>query len=675
MARLVNEKFGQYRLIRQIATGGMAEIYLAKSEGISGFEKFVALKRILPNLSEDELFITMLIDEAKIAVRLQHANIAQIFDLGRVDDTYYIAMEFIDGVDLFSLLKRASEYDREVPIDIALYIAEQILAGLDYAHRKVDESGRPLGIIHRDVSPQNVLLSRSGEIKLVDFGIAKAAQRSQSTQAGVLKGKYFYMSPEQAWGDVVDHRTDIFSAGIVLYETLVGQMLYYEEDLTLLIERVRRAEIPPPSTVRPAIDAGLDAIIMRALAPSADSRWPTAQALGAALQRKRFLLGASGNGPIARRLADFVAEILPAPDRNDDSEDESADEITERSPNPLEVALASQRHPGSREGARHSNDVGHDDSLIDEQTVVSGPPGLLTDPGGERFDLDDGFDTTSQLNPLLQRALVSDDEMTPLPAPPTMSLLAPPGPPQGGAPPGPWGPSSSPPRRPWETPPRGQDDGLGATGLEAAAPFGLSGPSRELHRRSPLGLSPLGGPSLPRSARPAWMLPAIGGAALLLVVLVVVLAFQSSAAQPGSLRVVSGPPGARVLVDGARVEGVTPLVVAKLDRSRPHQVQVETDGYEPWQTELVFAERQTEMQVIAVLQQIRGTLRIESAPSGAEVLIDGRTAGLTPATVSHLARDRELTVEVRLRGYRAVRRTIRFGDERERTERIPLEAR
>src|SRR5262249_26260888 len=161
--------------------------------------------------------------EAKIAVRLQHVNIAQIFDLGCIDGTYYIAMELVDGVDLFRILKRASELEIEMPIELGAFVAHEVCAALDYAHTRTDDAGRPLGIIHRDISPQNVLISYAGEVKLVDFGIAKAAQRVQSTAVGVIKGKYYYMSPERAWGDAIDQRSDVFSAGIVLYEMLVGQ--------------------------------------------------------------------------------------------------------------------------------------------------------------------------------------------------------------------------------------------------------------------------------------------------------------------------------------------------------------------------------------------------------------------------------------------------------------------
>ncbi|HRC56376.1 MAG TPA: serine/threonine-protein kinase, partial [Kofleriaceae bacterium] len=281
----MERQFGPYRLVRQVAVGGMAEIHLAKAKGIAGFEKYVALKMIHPNFAEDEQFIDMLVDEAKIAVQLTHHNIAQTFDLGRVGDTYYISMEYVDGADLYKVLRRASEQDIEFPLDVCAFIAKEIASGLDYAHRKRDVTGQQLGIVHRDVSPQNVLLSYAGEVKLVDFGIAKATMKVKQTAAGVIKGKYYYMSPEQSSGGNVDSRSDIFSAGIVLYEMMTGQMLYLEEDLHRLLSMVRRADIASPCTLRPGIPAQLERIVMHALAKSPADRYQSGADLANDLER------------------------------------------------------------------------------------------------------------------------------------------------------------------------------------------------------------------------------------------------------------------------------------------------------------------------------------------------------------------------------------------------------
>ncbi|MBP9085658.1 MAG: protein kinase [Kofleriaceae bacterium] len=277
--------FGPFRLVRRVAVGGMAEVHLARTKGVTGYDKYVAIKMIHPNFAEDEQFILMLVDEAKIAVQLNHANIAHTFDLGRVGDTYYITMEYVNGADLYKILRTASEKDVYLPFDCAAAIAQGMASGLDYAHRKRDAAGAPLGIVHRDVSPQNVLVSYSGEVKIVDFGIAKAALKEQQTAAGVIKGKYYYMSPEQAWGDVVDLRSDIFSAGIVLYEMITGQMLYLEENLHKLLEMVRKADIQPPTTIRRDCPPELARIAMQALRKNPHERYQRAADMAVDLER------------------------------------------------------------------------------------------------------------------------------------------------------------------------------------------------------------------------------------------------------------------------------------------------------------------------------------------------------------------------------------------------------
>ncbi len=303
--------FGPFKLVRRVAVGGMAEVHLARTKGATGDDKYVAIKMIHPNFAEDEQFIMMLVDEAKIAVQLNHDNIAHTFDLGRVGDTYYITMEYVNGADLYKILRTASEKDVYLPFDCAAAIAQGVASGLDYAHRKRDANGTPLGIVHRDVSPQNVLVSYSGEVKLVDFGIAKAALKEQQTAAGVIKGKYYYMSPEQAWGDAVDLRSDIFSAGIVLYEMITGQMLYLEEHLHKLLEMVRKADIAPPSTIRRDCPPELERIAMQALKKNPHERYQRAADM--AVDLERFLQSHApqfSSGKLVQLLKQTVGEPL-----------------------------------------------------------------------------------------------------------------------------------------------------------------------------------------------------------------------------------------------------------------------------------------------------------------------------------------------------------------------------
>ncbi|MCA9689515.1 MAG: serine/threonine protein kinase, partial [Myxococcales bacterium] len=222
-------QFGPYKLVERISVGGMAEVYKAVETGVEGFERTVAVKRILPHIAEDEEFITMFKDEAKIAGQLTHSNIAQIYNLGQQDDSFYIAMEYVAGKDARSIFTRCQQKNRPMPLAQACFIVMKVCEGLDYAHNKKDKQGRSLNIVHRDVSPPNILVSYDGEVKLIDFGVAKAAGRVSRTQAGILKGKFGYMSPEQVRGMPLDRRSDVFALGVVLYELLTGTRLFQGE--------------------------------------------------------------------------------------------------------------------------------------------------------------------------------------------------------------------------------------------------------------------------------------------------------------------------------------------------------------------------------------------------------------------------------------------------------------
>lgn len=278
--------FGKYYLMDRVAVGGMAEVFKAKTFGVDGFEKIVALKRILPNIAEDEEFITMFIDEAKIAVKLSHANIVQIFQLGHEEGNYFIAMEYIHGRDLRTLFDRSRRKGAEKldPKMIAYAIA-RVCEGLDYAHRKKDDNGDPLHIVHRDVSPQNILISYEGDVKIIDFGVAKAQNKMNQTQAGILKGKFAYMSPEQIQGLPLDQRSDVFALGIVLYELLTGQRLFVGESDFHTLEMIRNMAIVPPSHKNPDVPHGLDMITMKALHRDLNQRYQWASEMHEDIQR------------------------------------------------------------------------------------------------------------------------------------------------------------------------------------------------------------------------------------------------------------------------------------------------------------------------------------------------------------------------------------------------------
>jgi serine/threonine protein kinase len=283
--------FGKYYLLERINVGGMAEVFRAKAFGVEGFERLVAVKRILPNIAEDKDFIRMFVDEAKLAVQLNHANIAQIFDLGVVDASYYIALEHIHGRDLRAIFDRSRQLGEPMPVSQACFIVMKACEGLDYAHNKRDQSGRELHLVHRDVSPQNILVSFEGEVKLIDFGIAKAAGKGSKTQAGILKGKFGYMSPEQVRGIPIDRRSDVFSCGIVLYELLTGERLFVGESDFSTLEKVRNVEILPPSTYNRRIPDELERIVLKALAKDPEERYQNAIDLHDELQAFVYTAG------------------------------------------------------------------------------------------------------------------------------------------------------------------------------------------------------------------------------------------------------------------------------------------------------------------------------------------------------------------------------------------------
>ncbi len=283
--------FGKYFLLERINVGGMAEVFRAKAFGVEGFERLVAVKRILPNIAEDKEFIRMFIEEAKLSVQLNHANIAQIFDLGVVDGSYYIALEHVHGRDLRGIFDRCRTVGEAMPVAQACFIVMKTCEGLDYAHNKRDQSGRELSLVHRDVSPQNVLVSFEGEVKIIDFGIAKAAGKGSKTQAGILKGKFGYMSPEQVRGLPVDRRSDVFSAGIVLYELLTGERLFVGESDFSTLEKVRNVEILPPSTYNRRIPDELERIVLKALAKDTEDRYQNAIDLHDELQAFVYTAG------------------------------------------------------------------------------------------------------------------------------------------------------------------------------------------------------------------------------------------------------------------------------------------------------------------------------------------------------------------------------------------------
>lgn len=278
--------FGHYYLLEHIAYGGMAEIYRAKSFGASGFERELVLKRVLPKLVENPDFLRMLANEAKLTATLQHGNIAQVFELGLEEGVYFMTMEYVEGVSLKSLLRTLLKSGERVTPQLAAYLVMQIAEGLHYAHEKTDPMGKPLSIVHCDISPENVVVGFDGNVKIVDFGIARAQASFSNYKEGMVMGKFNYVAPEQAMGRPLDRRADLFSSGIILYEALTGQHPFGRKgdvDTLVRIARFSKGEVEAPMTVMPGLPKDLSEITMTAMAHDLQERYPTAQIFAEAL--------------------------------------------------------------------------------------------------------------------------------------------------------------------------------------------------------------------------------------------------------------------------------------------------------------------------------------------------------------------------------------------------------
>ena len=303
----------------------MAEVYVAESESMAGFSKKVAIKRILPGLIRDERFIRMFLDEARISLHFNHANIVSVFDIGETENTYFIVMEFVEGTNLKSILEFQAQQGKSLPVPQAVWILNEMLKGLHYAHELKDSrTGEPLGIVHRDVSPPNILVSWNGEVKLTDFGLAKATTQLESTDPGVVKGKYAYLSPEAAFAKQVDHRSDIYAVGILAFEMLTGRRLFKGKNDFQTIAMVRAGEIPSIRSFNKEVPKELEKIIMKALTKDVNQRYQTADEFAhdllAFLFSKRMMVGARDVIELVRPLRELRERELEAQRRQTENE-------------------------------------------------------------------------------------------------------------------------------------------------------------------------------------------------------------------------------------------------------------------------------------------------------------------------------------------------------------------
>ncbi len=388
--------FGPYLLLRRIAVGGMAELYLG-SEPRAG--RFVVLKRILPHLAQEPEFVKMFLDEARIAGSLHHPNVIDVYELGQNEGSIFITMEWVEGMDLRRVLQREQARGGVVPPGIAAWIVSRLCEGLQYAHTRVGDDGKPLGIIHRDVSPQNIMVSYRGEVKLVDFGIAKATAWISRSKPGVIKGKFLYLAPEQLAEEPLDSRTDLFSLGTMLYELTTGQSPFYRPETEGVIYAIRLEDPPPPHTLRAGYPLSLSRIILKCLVKDRDHRYQTAEEIRVALEDALLV-----DMPTTRAdVINYVAGLFG----ND------AERTSVYVPPNAQVELPPRGDPPT---LAEQNDTGDDD---DDEGTASMPAPAALKPGATVVDDDDEDDERT--------ALIE----TPAPSPPepTVSMIEKPGPP------------------------------------------------------------------------------------------------------------------------------------------------------------------------------------------------------------------------------------------------------
>jgi eukaryotic-like serine/threonine-protein kinase len=280
----------RYRVLKRLASGGMAEVFVAESASIEGFRKQVAIKRVLPQLSKKAQFIEMFLDEARLSAHLSHSNVVSVFDIGVGDGSYFIVMEYVDGADLKAVMDYTKKVGQPIPVEAGVYVATRICQGLSYAH-ELKSDGKPLQIIHRDITPANVLITRYGEVKIVDFGLAKASSQLAASDQGVIKGKFGYLAPETVMEKTVDQRVDVFAVGIILWEMLAGRRLFLGDTDFQTVRLVRDAVIPSLTQFNRAVTPELDAIVKKALARDPDARYLNAHDLGRDLVRFLFRYG------------------------------------------------------------------------------------------------------------------------------------------------------------------------------------------------------------------------------------------------------------------------------------------------------------------------------------------------------------------------------------------------
>ena len=631
MAQNYPIEFGEYRLLRKLAQGGMAEIFLAQNRA----GDFCAIKRILPHLAHEEGFIRMFIDEARIVSHLDHPNIAGVYDQGRHDGFYYIAMEFVQGHSLLAFTERAKATKMPLPFGLLGYVVAELLGGLGFAHSARDAKGRHLQIVHRDVTPQNVLISYEGEVKLIDFGVAKARARLTQTEAGFTKGKLSYMSPEQARGEELDGRSDLFSVGIILHEVTTNTRLFNKEGPGGILGAIVNEPIPAPSRRRKDYPKNLESIVMRALEKDVDYRWQTAEEMRESLLR---YAKKERPQPGPARLKELIYDLFGPPDSQEVIE--AAQSTSE--PTPPHVALRGRpsvvevlnRPPSKAEDSRVSVKEGPRE---DETRMLRAE--YEVNPSRIQRDI---RQLTSAGTPVIK--MPEDEPPVPEPELPfrvrvARYLAA----------------LSSDIQVSWRNQ-RGRWIAAiagvvslfmlliaGQTGVLAAVGSWIGGAAEQARTlRSSAGLDD-------RVVFDAGMRPTV-------------------------LRLSSVPPGALITINGIGMGVVTPQDIPDLPTGRPLEVVLSLPGFRKLEERIELPANQGIQEVMLSLSRKEGQVVVETKPEGADVSIDGRATGQqTPATFRGLRAGQTLMIGVSRRGYKPAKKAVLVADDSSRRVQFELE--
>ncbi len=628
MAEKFPVDFGKYRLLRKVAQGGMAEIFLAQDQR----GNICAIKRILPHLAHEENFIRMFIDEARIVSHLDHPNIAGVYDQGKVDGYYFIAMEFVQGHSLLALSERAKSMKMPLPRGLLSYIVAELLAGLACAHSARDTKGRHLGIVHRDVTPQNVIISYSGEVKLIDFGVAKARARLTQTEAGFTKGKLSYMSPEQARGEELDARSDLFSVGIILYEITTGSRLFNKEGPGGILGAIVNDPIPPPGVKVKKYPKDLERIAMTALEKTTSGRYQSADEMRDALlgfaRRERPPPGQS-------RLKDLVHDLFGDPESQKDIDAARA----VREPTPAEVSAHGFIGPPSVrvrgvEIEEASNSVAVPGSLLDQpihdETRMMNPGVELSLDNRSVHHDKAKVEITSDGTPIVQLPIPRREAAVPEPELPLRVRLA-----------------------------RFMDAFV--TDLKL---------SYSEHKRRYLagGMAVLGVLLL----LGAWQFGLFSKAAnkaSQLFAQAKALKQESGLSEsntdagvrPTALNLRTEPPGAQILINGLGL-GVTPQVLKDLPTNRELKIELELTGYRPRTEKVTLWPNQGERELVFTMERQVGSVSVNSDPEGAAIYIDGKRRGRTPGKIQDLVAGQPINIKVRLKGRVSQTQTVVIPD-------------